>query len=194
MPVRLLDSSSPVDSTLRGITSGRTGTLDRRPPCLVRLFFYTTGLSKMILGNYLITFNHYFSMIISKFQTTDTVQFKVLFFVVVCYRVERTSHSTLQQLYPGGFTAQGSPPVSFCCQLPVLSVCRWGGLAQSLAVPKRARPGRRLTNGSSLTSFFSLSFFFIIIGTQLVSPSLCVAFSMSYRALVVLMASWLQCC
>lgn len=80
MPVRLLDSSSPVDSTLRGITSGRTGTLDRRPPCLVRLFFYTTGLSKMILGNYLITFNHYFSMIISKFQTTDTVQFKVLFF------------------------------------------------------------------------------------------------------------------
>ena len=80
MSVRLLASSSPVDSTLRGITSGRTGTPDRRPPCLVRLLIYTTGSLKMISQNYLITFNHYFSAIISKFHTTETVQLKVLFF------------------------------------------------------------------------------------------------------------------
>lgn len=80
MPVRLLDSSSPVDSTLRGITSGRTGTPDRRPPCLVRLLIYTTGSLKMISQDYLITFNHYFSTIAPKVQTTETVQLKVLFF------------------------------------------------------------------------------------------------------------------
>lgn len=39
MPVHLLDSLSPIASTLGVITFGQTGTPDCKPPCLVRVFF-----------------------------------------------------------------------------------------------------------------------------------------------------------
>lgn len=46
-PVHLLDSSSPAASTPSGITSGQTGTLDCRPPCLVRLLIFTASYSNI---------------------------------------------------------------------------------------------------------------------------------------------------
>ena len=99
---------------------------------------------------------------------------------LVCYRQQWTTHSTLQQLCSGGFTAQGSPPVSFCCRLPLLSFFRRRGFAQSLASSERARPGKWL-----IWLFHRAWVPFVFFWPCL---------SLSYRALVVLMASWLQCC
>lgn len=146
MPVRLLDSSSPAVSTPRGITSGLSGTPACRPHSLVRLLMSEFSSSSII--RHIIISIHLHNQDHNVFQqqfgwniTFIKTYFLVLF---VCYREQWTSYSALQQLCSGGSSAQGSPPVSFCCQLSVLSFSWWSGFAQSLAPSKRAWPGRRL--------------------------------------------------
>ena len=56
-------------------------------------------------------------------------------------REPRSSHATLQQLCSGRHVAQSAPPVPLGGQRSVSSICRRGGLDQSLAPAEGTPPG-----------------------------------------------------